>query len=120
MAVAGFNQLTPKAACNKNLAASAKHKCNGSDLKCSKNGGDIVGIGVMVGWRDFDDLGVGSCVGDDERSGGDGVGIGGDDGGGINLIQKTFPIEMKSSYDNFYFFTISVGFLLFDIKISQI
>ena len=58
--------------------------------------------------------------GDDERSGGDGVGICGDDGGGINLIQKTFPIEMKSSYDNFYFFTISVGFLLFDIKISQI
>ena len=49
MAVAGFNQLTPKAACNKNLAASAKHKCNGSDLKCSKNGGDIVGIGVGGG-----------------------------------------------------------------------
>ena len=47
MAVAGFNQLTPRAACNKNLAASAKHK--GSDLKCSKNGGDIVGIGVGGG-----------------------------------------------------------------------
>ena len=49
MAVAGFNQLTLRAACNKNLAASAKHKCNGSDLKCSKNGGDIVGIGVGGG-----------------------------------------------------------------------
>ena len=48
MAVAGFNQLTLRAACNKNLAASAKHKCNGSDLKCSKNGGDIVGIGVTI------------------------------------------------------------------------
>ena len=53
MAVAGFNQLTLRAACNKNLAASAKHKCNGSDLKCSKNGGDIVGIGGDGGGEGF-------------------------------------------------------------------